>query len=103
MKRLNLFAIVLAGTGTAAMLCSPLEAAQPGLQVLYSFAGGQDASDPRAALVADSSGNLYGTTVSGGGSAACDSGCGAVFELSPPKKSGGAWAEKVLHRFTGGP
>jgi len=28
--------------------------------------------------------------------------CGAVFELSPPKKKGGKWTEKVLHGFKGG-
>ena len=28
--------------------------------------------------------------------------CGAVFELSPPKKKGGKWTEKVLHGFRGG-
>ena len=28
--------------------------------------------------------------------------CGVVFELSPPKKKGGKWTEKVLHNFAGG-
>lgn len=40
----------------------------------------------------DSSGNLYGTTYSGGAH-----GWGTVFELTP--KAGGGWTEKVLHSF----
>jgi uncharacterized repeat protein (TIGR03803 family) len=51
-----------------------------------------------AGLIIDSSGNLYGTTGSGGSSAACASGCGVVFELT---NNAGAWTETVLHSFTG--
>jgi uncharacterized repeat protein (TIGR03803 family) len=51
--------------------------------VLYSFDGGDDGSDPRGGLVMDSSGNLYGTTYSGGESSA-----GTVFELSPVPEPG---------------
>src|ERR1700722_19704812 len=36
------------------------------LAVLYSFTGGSDGSGPRSGLIADSAGNLYGTTVYGG-------------------------------------
>ena len=36
-------------------------------QVLYNFAGGpNDGADPKAGLVFDSAGNLYGTTARGG-------------------------------------
>src|ERR1700728_5429513 len=35
---------------------------------LYNFKGGQDGASPHATLVWDSAGNLYGTTVGGGGS-----------------------------------
>ncbi len=70
--------------------------------VLYSFTGGSDGGDPRANVIADASGNLYGTTASGGNDA-CDvkgvgAGCGAVFELSHPN---GNWLESVLYTFTG--
>ena len=62
-------------------------------KVVYSFQGSPDGSSPQASLVADSSGNLYGTTEVGG------AGFGTVFELSPPATAGGAWTEQVLHAF----
>jgi len=49
---------------------------------------------PQGGLIEDSSGNLYGTA-RGGGSA----GVGAVFELSPPTTSGGAWTMTTLYSF----
>jgi uncharacterized repeat protein (TIGR03803 family) len=72
-------------------------------QVLYAFTGtGGDGANPAAAVVADSSGNLYGTTEYGG-VAVCPifskvPGCGTIFELSP---SNGTWKETVLYAFTG--
>ena len=59
--------------------------------VLYSFTGGADGGGPWASLTRDSSGNLYGTTQSGGVGNA-----GVVFKLSA------AGLETVLHSFTGG-
>jgi uncharacterized repeat protein (TIGR03803 family) len=47
-----------------------------------------------AGLIADGSGNLYGTTLSGGAF-----GRGLVFELSPPVPPALAWTETVLHDF----
>jgi uncharacterized repeat protein (TIGR03803 family) len=64
---------------------------------LYAFTGGNDGAIPQAGLVIDAKGNLYGTTYEGG-----SAGDGVVFELSPPKKGGTAWTEKVLWSFTGG-
>jgi len=73
--------------------------------ILYRFQAGSDGSCPSSALVADQAGNLYGTTVYGGGTN-CNFygtlGCGTVFELSPPATPGGAWTETVLYRFQGG-
>jgi uncharacterized repeat protein (TIGR03803 family) len=67
-------------------------------KVLYSFQGGNDGSMPYGALVIDSSGNLYGTTDSGGGGSNCgQGGCGTVFELIDD--ANGKWKEKILHRF----
>jgi uncharacterized repeat protein (TIGR03803 family) len=73
---------------------------------LYSFQGGKDGYVPYGDLVFDSTGNLYGATLFGGGKGTtCNSifqFCGTVFKLSPPKKKGGKWTEKVLHSFAGG-
>jgi len=68
--------------------------------VLYNFKGGaQDGASPHATLMADSAGNLYGTTVNGGpASATCRTGCGTVYMIS----AGAHWQESVLYRFTGG-
>jgi uncharacterized repeat protein (TIGR03803 family) len=68
--------------------------------VIYSFPGGASGFNPNyAGVVVDSSGNLYGTTYSGGtSSSACNEGCGVVFELSPTSSG---WVETVIHSFTG--
>jgi uncharacterized repeat protein (TIGR03803 family) len=44
----------------------------------------------------DAVGNLYGTTVGGGGGD-CNGGCGVVFKLTP--SSDGKWTYSALHRF----
>lgn len=57
-----------------------------------------DGAEPRAGLIFDSAGNLYGTTRFGG-SGTCSGRqyfCGTVFELTP---SGHAWKETVLYNF----
>ncbi len=63
--------------------------------VLYSFTGGADGDQPYASLIRDAKGNIYGTTFFGGGSAACNGGCGVVFKLDTSGE------ETVLHAFTG--
>ncbi len=50
--------------------------------LLHGFTGSPDAATPAASLIADKSGNLYGTTKSGG-TGQCQGGCGTVFEVSP--------------------
>jgi len=61
-------------------------------QVLYSFMGGIDGSSPRAGVVRDAAGNLYGTTEMGGAF-----GDGVVFKLDTANN------ETVLHSFAGSP
>lgn len=56
---------------------------------------GVDGSSPEASLAMDGSGDLFGTTASGG-TGACFGGCGIVFELS---FLDGAWRESILHDF----
>ncbi|HEX8814631.1 MAG TPA: choice-of-anchor tandem repeat GloVer-containing protein [Terriglobales bacterium] len=71
-------------------------------KVIYSFQGGADGQTPYSDLVADSSGNLYGTTTNGGNLAFCNgSGCGTVFELK--RSEGGGWEHKVLYSFGNSP
>jgi len=66
-------------------------------RVLHLFAGQPgDGNSPYSNVIFDSAGNLYGTTLLGGGQ--CN--CGIVFELSPqPDKT---WKETVLYSFNGG-
>jgi uncharacterized repeat protein (TIGR03803 family) len=89
------------GCGTVFEL-SPVAGGTFTEKVIHTFQGGQDGSYPRADLTFDAAGNLYGTTLAGGG-AACNNlelGCGTAFELTPG--NGGAWTEAVLYRFQGG-
>jgi uncharacterized repeat protein (TIGR03803 family) len=58
--------------------------------VLHNFTGGADGGFPKAGVILDPSGNLYGDTNSGG-----TGGVGVVYKLDT------AGQEKVLHSFTG--
>jgi uncharacterized repeat protein (TIGR03803 family) len=65
---------------------------------LHTFVG-TDGANPIGALIADASGNLYGTTSQGGTGALA---AGTIFKLAPPAHPGGLWIETVLYTFTGG-
>jgi uncharacterized repeat protein (TIGR03803 family) len=71
--------------------------------VVYRFQGGNDGEDPddTPGLVADRSGNLYGTTAFGGGTnnVVCSGGCGTVFKLAPSKSG---FTHSVLFEFQNG-
>jgi uncharacterized repeat protein (TIGR03803 family) len=71
-------------------------------KLLRTFASGKGGGSPSGKLIFDSAGNLYGTTLAGGGfNTECPNGwCGAAFELTPT--SSGRWKETVLHDFTVG-
>jgi len=68
-------------------------------KILYGFCAQPSCTDGAepyfAGVVLDSAGNLYGTTQFGGAQGSL----GTVFQL---KRSGGVWAETVLHSFSGG-
>jgi uncharacterized repeat protein (TIGR03803 family) len=62
-------------------------------QILHNFVlNSTDGSHPKAHLISDSAGNLYGTTYDGGAGNG-----GIVYQLMPG--SGGSWSEVILHSF----
>jgi uncharacterized repeat protein (TIGR03803 family) len=64
-------------------------------KILHGFGSGFDGQSPRAGLIFDAAGNLYGTTTQGGLYT-----FGTAFELIP--QASGAWKEKLLHSFGSG-
>ena len=50
---------------------------------------------PNGVILDSKTGNLYGTTSSGGTGK-----CGVVFEVTPPSAGSGSWSENVLYNFT---
>jgi uncharacterized protein YceK len=75
--------------------------------LLYRFEAGRVGGVlPRAGLIMDTSGALYGTASRGDRRqtrrADCPEGCGTVFELTPPAAGKTGWTLTVLHAFQGG-
>ncbi|MGA7219573.1 MAG: choice-of-anchor tandem repeat GloVer-containing protein [Candidatus Sulfotelmatobacter sp.] len=72
--------------------------------ILHNFTGGSDGGYPNHPyLIFDSAGNLYGSAATGG-QGSCPffgstSTCGTLFKMTP--QTGGTWAFKVIHSFTG--
>ena len=90
-QMLNVTPVMLAAS-VAGMLFAMTQAASAQTEsVIYSFQGTPDGASSLAPLVADASGNFYGTTGGGG-----TSNCGTVFKLTP------AGVETVLYSFTCG-
>jgi uncharacterized repeat protein (TIGR03803 family) len=91
----NLYGMTGAGGGAACNDngCGTVFKLTPGgtETTLYAFQGGTDGEIPLAGLIADSAGNLYGTTFMGGAH-----GAGTVFEVSPTGQ------ETVLYSFKAG-
>ena len=105
-------------TSLAALVAGlPAYALASPVNSLYNFTGSPDGARPIGALVADSAGNLYGTTTAGGNNSANvahagtvdivgppppPTGAGTVFELSPPAAGSSTWTETILYTFQGG-
>ncbi len=85
------------GNGTV-LAIHPAGSSPPQLEILHTFAGVamNDGANPSGGLSADSSGNLYGTTLIGGDPRW---NAGTIFELS---KGSSGFTYSVLYRFSGG-
>ncbi|MGI9170058.1 MAG: choice-of-anchor tandem repeat GloVer-containing protein [Caulobacteraceae bacterium] len=90
------------GYGTVFEITAPTGGSKNwAFSTIYRFqpkAGAQDGAGPEAALTFDTSGNLYGTTITGG---LHFNGYGVVFKLAPPPSGSGLWTETLLHVFSG--
>ncbi len=86
--------------GTVFKLTPPAPGGGPWTEtVLYTFcsmANCIDGASPRAGLLMDERGALYGTTQVGDTQRPQG---GTVFKLTPPSVKGGAWIETVLYKF----
>jgi uncharacterized repeat protein (TIGR03803 family) len=87
----NLYGATMFGAGYGVIFELSQSGGQWTEQVLYTF-NYTDGAYPNGGLAIDSSGNLYGTTNTGG----ADNSGGVIFELS---QSGGQWTEQVLYNF----
>ena len=63
---------------------------------LYAFTGGADGANPRAGVIVNPQGVIFGTTEQGG-----SAGFGTVFALTPA--GGGKYTQSVIYSFTGAP
>jgi uncharacterized repeat protein (TIGR03803 family) len=96
----NLYGVTLAGGVTRGGVAYQLERTTDGWKehVLLNFRPSVGYF-PYAGPVVDQAGNVYGTTLQGGGGAGCGpTGCGTVYKLS--KSKDGQWAETILYNFS---
>ena len=98
----NVYGSTLVGGGTAnagtLFKIAPTAPGQWSETVLFNFPTFANGAGPQGDLVRDAAGALYGVT-QGGGSSACQYGCGVVFKLKPTAH--GKWKYSVLHTFNG--
>lgn len=83
-----------AGNGVVFALLPPKSGGAWTERVLHSFDSATDGNFPRAGVILDTAGNLYGTTENGGAN-----NWGTVFEVSPPGGKSKPWTETVLYSF----
>lgn len=89
------------GCGTVYQMAPPMSPGGSWTETtLYSFGCSADGANPYGGIAIDRSSNLYGTTMSKGGTR-CQ--CGTVFELKPPSTPGGTWGFRTIHHFGGAP
>lgn len=96
----NLYGMTVGGgayeAGVAYEL-SPQSSGEWTFKLLHAFGAHGDGGWPNQPMVFDATGNLYGTTTSGGCATCGYLDSGIVFELTPG--SDGTWTEKILHDF----
>jgi uncharacterized repeat protein (TIGR03803 family) len=85
-----------AGFGTVFALSPPASGGTHWTETVLHRFGGRDGLNPRAGLISDANGVLYGTTAIGG-----DDDNGTVFALAPPAAGKTRWTHRVLHHFRG--
>jgi uncharacterized repeat protein (TIGR03803 family) len=83
-------------TFSAFLASAPASAQTPTILHSFNGSGGVDGYNPNGTLIADQSGNLYGTTTYGGTYNVVDC-CGTVFELSPD--GSGGFIYNILYSF----
>jgi len=97
---------LLAGARLAMGVTSAPINAQTTLTTLPSFPSHSGDGQNPLGIAAGPNGSIYGATQAGG-TGSCysvtfgGSGCGTVFQLTPPAVEGGAWTETNLYSFTG--
>ena len=82
------------GCGTVFELAPPPQPGGPWTETLLHTFQGPDGATPSVGLVVSTSGDLAGTTSSGGPNAT-----GVVFGMSPPSHPGAAWGYQILWDF----
>jgi uncharacterized repeat protein (TIGR03803 family) len=96
----NLYGTTTGGGGTGNGTVFRLSPNQGGAwteEILYSFQGGADGSQPASTPVFDAAGNLYGTTQNAGVCVPSGYCGGTVFKLTP--NQGNTWSESPIYSF----
>ncbi|HTJ64723.1 MAG TPA: choice-of-anchor tandem repeat GloVer-containing protein [Alphaproteobacteria bacterium] len=90
------------GCGVAYSIVPPAPGKKLGVyRVIHKFHSAAGSS-PIGALTFDGAGNLYGSTMYGGGDNYCTGdkgGCGVIFRLNKPAMGKLAWPQTTLYRF----
>jgi uncharacterized repeat protein (TIGR03803 family) len=89
------------GVAWAGVSMLPVAAAASTVTTLYTFSGGSDGAYPIGGLVLGRGGSYFGTTDLGG--AGCNgTGCGTIFQFTPPAAGQTKGTLKTIYTFDGG-